>query len=317
VIEARGLTKHYGATVAVDDLSFDVRPGHVTGFLGPNGSGKSTTMRMVLGLDRPDAVRVTVNGRPYHDLPWPLREVGGLLESKAVHPGRSAANHLLALAHTNDIPGRRVDDVLELVGLSSVARKRAGKFSLGMSQRLGIAAALLGDPGVLLFDEPVNGLDPEGILWVRTFLRRLAAEGRAVFVSSHLMSEMSLTADHVVVIGRGKLIADQPMADFVASSSSRSVRVCTPDPERLVPALRAADAGVENAGEGRLVVTGMTAPDVGTMAARLGVTLHELTPQSGSLEDAFMELTRGSVEFRAEEIEPPPADVAGSSPGHP
>ena len=244
MIEARALTKRYGATLAVDGLSFDVRPGQVTGFLGPNGSGKSTTMRMVMGLDRPDGGSVTVDGRRYHDLPWPLREVGGLLESKAVHPGRSAYNHLWALAQTNDIPSPRVDDLLELVGLTAVGRKRAGKFSLGMTQRLGIAAALLGDPGVLLFDEPINGLDPEGILWVRNLLKRLAAEGRAVFVSSHLMSEMALTADHLVVIGRGKLIADQPVADFVGQSSGASVRVRTPTPEPLTAAITGAGAQV-------------------------------------------------------------------------
>src|SRR5271169_4666981 len=220
VIEAKGLTKRYGDTVAVDHLSFEVRPGQVTGFLGPNGSGKSTTMRMVMGLDRPDGGSVMVDGRKYHDLPWPLREVGGLLESKAVHPGRSAYNHLWALAQTNDIGAGRVHEVLELVGLSGVARKRAGKFSLGMTQRLGIAAALLGDPGVLLFDEPINGLDPEGILWVRTLLKRLASEGRAVFVSSHLMTEMALTADHLVVIGRGRLIADQTVAEMSARPAS-------------------------------------------------------------------------------------------------
>jgi ABC-2 type transport system ATP-binding protein len=301
VIKARALTKHYGPTLAVDALSFDVHPGQVTGFLGPNGSGKSTTMRMVLGLDRPDGGKVTVNGRRYHDLPWPLREVGGLLESKAIHPGRSARNHLWSLAETNDIPLGRVDHVLELVGLASVARKRAGRFSLGMTQRLGIAAALLGDPGVLLFDEPVNGLDPEGILWVRTLLKRLASEGRAVFVSSHLMSEMALTADHLVVIGRGRLIADQPVSEFVAHSSPQSVRVRTPRPDTLGRALRAAGARVDAQPDGALVVGDLAAADVGDLAARLGVALHELTPEAGSLEDAFMALTRESVEFRSED----------------
>jgi ABC-2 type transport system ATP-binding protein len=301
VIEARGLTKRYGSTVAVDDLSFDVRPGRVTGFLGPNGSGKSTTMRMVMGLDRPDAGRAAVNGRPYHDLPWPLREVGGLLESKAVHPGRSARSHLWAMAQTHGIPPGRVDEVLELVGLSAVARKRAGKFSLGMSQRLGIAAALLGDPDVVLFDEPVNGLDPEGILWVRTLLKRLAAEGRSVFVSSHLMSEMALTADHLIVIGRGRLIADEPVEKFVASSSRQSVRVKTPTPEPLRRALEEAGARIDDhRPDGTFTVTGLAAPAVGDLAAELGVALHELAPQAASLEDAFMELTRDSVEFRAE-----------------
>jgi ABC-2 type transport system ATP-binding protein len=303
VIEARGLSKRYGSTIAVDDLSFDVRPGRVTGFLGPNGSGKSTTMRMVMGLDRPDAGRVAVNGRRYHDLPWPLREVGGLLESKAMHPGRSARNHLWAMAQTNGIARGRVDEVLELVGLAGVARKRAGKFSLGMAQRLGIAAALLGDPGVLLFDEPVNGLDPEGILWVRTLLRRLAGEGRAVFVSSHLMSEMALTADHLVVIGRGRLIADQPVASFVGSSSNQSVRVKTPRPADLRRALEDAGARLDDDGpDGAFTVVGMGAPAIGDIAADLGIALHELAPQSASLEDAFMELTRDSVEFRAEDV---------------
>ena len=312
MIQARGLTKHYGSTVAVNDLSFDVVAGQVTGFLGPNGSGKSTTMRMVMGLDRPDGGGVTINGRPYRALPWPLREVGALLESKAIHPGRSAANHLWALAQTNDIPRARVDEVLELVGLSSVARKRAGKFSLGMTQRLGIAGALLGDPGVLLFDEPVNGLDPEGILWVRTLLRRLAAEGRAVFVSSHLMSEMALTADHLVVIGRGRLIADQPVAQFVAQSSRQSVRVRTPRPEELSAALVATGARVEPGEDGALVVTGTDAAAIGDLAAERGIALHELTLQAASLEDAFMELTRSSVEFRADESGPTGTHVHGA-----
>ncbi|MGA2519243.1 MAG: ATP-binding cassette domain-containing protein [Acidimicrobiales bacterium] len=302
MIEAKGLTKHYGDTLAVDALSFVVRPGQVTGFLGPNGSGKSTTMRMVLGLDKPDAGHVTVNGRVYHDLPWPLREVGGLLESKAIHPGRSAANHLWALAQTNDIPRGRVDEVLELVGLTSVARKRAGKFSLGMTQRLGIAAALLGDPGVLLFDEPVNGLDPEGILWVRNLLKHLAAEGRAVFVSSHLMSEMALTADHLVVIGRGHLIADESVAQFVAQSTRQSVRVRSPRLDQLTVLVNASGARVAAGDDGALVVTGMTAAAIGDLAAEHGIPVHELSPQGGSLEDAFMELTRASVEFHAENV---------------
>jgi ABC-2 type transport system ATP-binding protein len=307
VIEARGLTKRYGGTVAVDDLSFDVGAGQVTGFLGPNGSGKSTTMRMVMGIDRPDGGSVTIAGRRYHDLPWPLREVGGLLEAKAVHPGRSAYNHLWALAQTNDIPARRVDELLELVGLSAVARKRAGKFSLGMTQRLGIAAALLGDPGVLLFDEPINGLDPEGILWVRLLLKRLAAEGRAVFVSSHLMSEMALTADHLVVIGRGRLIADQAVADFVAQSSGAFVRVRTPRSDALVAAVKEAGGRVHTEADGALVVHGLAAADIGDLAAGLGIALHELAPRAASLEEAFMELTHESVEFRAEEAAPFPA----------
>jgi ABC-2 type transport system ATP-binding protein len=298
MIEARDLTKHYGPTVAVDHLSFEVRPGQVTGFLGPNGSGKSTTMRMIMGLDNPNAGRVTVNGRPYGSLPWPLREVGALLEAKSVHPGRSAYNHLWYLAQTNDIPRSRVDEVLQLVGLDSVARKRTGTFSLGMGQRLGIAAALLGDPGVLLFDEPVNGLDPEGIRWVRTLLRGLAAEGRTVFVSSHLMSEMALTADHLVVIGRGRLVAEQPVAEFIARSSGQQVRVRTPDPTKLVPALVEAGAQVSQEPDGSLDVDGLPAPDIGDLAAGLGVALHELTPQTASLEEAFMEMTHDSVEFQ-------------------
>jgi ABC-2 type transport system ATP-binding protein len=311
MIEARGLTKRYGETLAVDGLSFDVRPGQVTGFLGPNGSGKSTTMRMVMGLDRPDGGSVKVGGRRYHDLPWPLREVGGLLESKAVHPGRSAYNHLWALAQTNDIPAARVHELLELVGLAAVARKRAGKFSLGMTQRLGIAAALLGDPGVLLFDEPINGLDPEGILWVRTLLKRLASEGRAVFVSSHLMSEMALTADHLVVIGRGKLIADQPVADFVAQSSHASVRVRTPTPDPLIEAVIEAGGRVHPEPDGALVVNGLAAAAIGDLAAGLGIALHELAPHAASLEEAFMELTHESVEFRAEDVGATPAVAEG------
>jgi len=309
VIEARGLTKRYGDTLAVDGLSFVVRPGQVTGFLGPNGSGKSTTMRMIMGLDRPNGGSVTVGGRRYHDLPWPLREVGGLLESKAVHPGRSAYNHLWALAQTNDIAPERVHELLELVGLAAVARKRAGKFSLGMTQRLGIAAALLGDPGVLLFDEPINGLDPEGILWVRTLLKRLAAEGRAVFVSSHLMSEMALTADHLVVIGRGRLIADQPVAAFVAQSSRASVRVRTPKPDVLTVAMVGAGGRVHPEPDGALVVSGLEAAAIGDMAAGLGVALHELAPHAASLEEAFMELTHESVEFRADDVSASPAET--------
>jgi len=297
VIEARGLTKRFGDVVAVDDLSFDVRPGTVTGFLGPNGSGKSTTMRMIMGLDVPVSGTVTVSGRRYHDLPWPLREVGALLEAKAIHPGRSARAHLLMLARSNAIPRARVDEVLELVGLTAVARKRAGKFSLGMGQRLGIAAALLGDPGVLLFDEPVNGLDPEGIRWVRTLCKKLAGEGRTVFVSSHLMAEMALTADHLVVIGKGKMIAETSVAEFVARSSRQSVKVRTPSPHELTDAVTSAGGTVIADPDGSMTVTGMSAPAVGDLAASQGVALHELTPVA-SLEDAFMELTDEAVEFR-------------------
>jgi ABC-2 type transport system ATP-binding protein len=297
VIEARGLTKRFGDVLAVDGLSFDVLPGRVTGFLGPNGSGKSTTMRMAMGLDSPTAGDVTVAGRRYHDLPWPLREVGGLLEANAIHPGRSARSHLRALALSNAIDRHRVDEVLELVGLTAVAGKRVGKYSLGMAQRLGIAAALLGDPPVLLFDEPVNGLDPEGIRWVRTLCRGLAAEGRTVFISSHLMAEMALTADHLVVIGKGRLIAEMPVAEFVARSSSQSVRVRTPAPERLAQALGPAKAIVVPQPDGSMTVTGMVAADIGDLAAALGIAVHELTPVA-SLEDAFMELTNDAVEFR-------------------
>ena len=300
MIEARGLTKRYGTTVAVDDLSFEVRPGQVTGFLGPNGSGKSTTMRMIMGLDHPSAGSVTVNGRRYGDLPRPLREVGALLEAKAIHPGRSAYNHLWCLAQTNGIPRSRVDAVLELVGLADVARRRAGAFSLGIGQRLGMAAALLGDPGVLLFDEPVNGLDPEGIRWVRNLLKGLAAEGRTVFVSSHLMSEMALTADHLVVIGRGRLIADLPVQEFIAQSSRQYVRARSPEPARLAELLRSAGATVVAETDGSLTVTGLAMADVGEVAARNQVVLHELSPQAGSLEDAFMELTNDSVEYRGD-----------------
>jgi len=314
VIEARGLTKHYGDTTAVRDLSFDVRPGQVTGFLGPNGSGKSTTMRMIMGLDRPDAGRVTVNGHVYRDLHWPLREVGALLEAKAIHPGRSAFDHLWALAQTNGIPRSRVTAVLDEVGLESVARKRAGKFSLGMGQRLGIAAALLGDPGVLLFDEPVNGLDPEGIRWVRHLLRGLAAEGRTVFVSSHLMSEMALTADQLVVIGRGRLIAEMPVAEFIACNSRQFVRVRTStvtELTELTDALARAGAQVVD-DDGAICVTGPCAAEIGDLAASTGVTLHELSPQMASLEDAFMELTRDSVEFHVHDDD---ADHPGAAGG--
>jgi ABC-2 type transport system ATP-binding protein len=297
MIEARGLTKRFGKVQAVDDLSFDVHPGRVTGFLGPNGSGKSTTMRMIMGLDAPNSGSVKVLGRAYHDLPWPLHEVGGLLEAKGIHPGRSARAHLLALAHSNSISRARVDEVLELVGLTSVARKRAGKFSLGMGQRLGIAAALLGDPPVLLFDEPVNGLDPEGIRWVRTLCKHLAAEGRTVFISSHLMAEMALTADDLVVIGRGKLIVQTSMSDFLARSSRQSVRLRTPSMEKLADALRKEGGIVLAEPDGSASVTGMSAPDIGDLALSLGIAIHELAPVA-SLEDAFMELTDDTVEFR-------------------
>jgi ABC-2 type transport system ATP-binding protein len=301
VIEAKALMKRYGDKLAVDNLSFEVRPGIVTGFLGPNGSGKSTTMRMVMGLDRPNKGEVTVNGRHYAELAWPLREVGALLEAKAIHPGRSARAHLLMLAQTNHLPARRVDEVLDVVGLTSVAGQRAGKFSLGMGQRLGIAAALLGDPGVLLFDEPVNGLDPDGIRWVRNLLRGLAKEGRTVFVSSHLMSEMALTADQVVVIGRGRLIAQTSVDELTEQSSGRYVRVRSPELTRLREALDLAGATTSLDDDGSLAVRGLPAPEIGEIALTLEVTLHELAPQSASLEEAFMELTEQSIEYRGSE----------------
>jgi ABC-2 type transport system ATP-binding protein len=311
MIEVRGLTKRYGEKLAVNDLTFGIEPGKVTGFLGPNGAGKTTTMRLILGLDYPDAGTVTVNGRKYADLAYPMREVGALLEAKAVHGGRSAYNHLLCLAQTNNLPKRRVGEVLELVGLSDVARKRSKGFSLGMSQRLGIAATLLGDPQVLMFDEPVNGLDPEGILWIRNLMKALASEGRTVFVSSHLMSEMENTADHLIVIGKGELIADCTMAEFIARSSGAAVRVRTPSPDQLVLAI-AAEGGSAAAGtDGTLLVRGMTADRVGDVAFEKGIRLHELTTVRASLEEAFMELTADSVEYHAGL----PAQAAAASTG--
>jgi ABC-2 type transport system ATP-binding protein len=300
VIEVSGVTKRYRDTVAVNDLSFEVKPGQVTGFLGPNGSGKSTTMRMIMGLDAPDSGSATVNGRMYRDLPIPLREVGALLEAKAIHPGRSAYNHLLYLATSNDIPLSRIDVVLEMVGLTEVAKKRAGKFSLGMGQRLGIAGALLGDPEVLLFDEPINGLDPEGILWVRNLLKRLASEGRTVFVSSHLMSEMALTADHLVVIGRGRLISTGSVDEFISQSTDQFVRVRTPratELGRLLLAQGIQGIQVTSEDDGALSVGGISAVEIGDLALAFGIALHELSPQMASLEDAFMELTRDAVEY--------------------
>jgi ABC-2 type transport system ATP-binding protein len=297
MIRAVRLSKHYGRTTAVDDLSFDVRAGVVTGFLGPNGSGKSTTMRMVMGLDRPDGGSVTIDGRPYHELPWPLREVGALLEATAVHPGRSARNHLLSLAQTNAIPRSRVDEVLDQVGLTAVAQRRVGKFSLGMSQRLGIASALLGDPEVLLFDEPINGLDPEGILWVRTLLKSLAGEGRTIFVSSHLMTEMALTATDLVVIGRGRLIADTTVQDFINSNTEATVRVRSPEAGRLADAISGGGASVAHNKDGSLLVTGATPARIGDLAQRAGIALHELSPVQASLEEVFMELTSDAVDY--------------------
>jgi ABC-2 type transport system ATP-binding protein len=300
MIEVRGLTKRYGEKIAVNDLTFGIEPGKVTGFLGPNGAGKTTTMRLILGLDYPDAGTVTVNGQLYRDMANPMREVGALLEAKAVHGGRSAYSHLLCLAQTNNLPKRRVGEVLELVGLSEVARKRSKGFSLGMSQRLGIAATLLGDPNMLMFDEPVNGLDPEGILWIRNLMKALAAEGRTVFVSSHLMSEMENTADHLIVIGRGKLIADCSMTEFIARSTGSAVRVRTPSPDQLVLAIAAKGGTATTEPDGTLLVRDMATDVVGDIAFEQGIRLHELTAMRASLEEAFMELTADSVEYRAE-----------------
>jgi len=299
MIEVRGLTKRYGTKTAVDSLTFDIEPGQVTGFLGPNGAGKTTTMRCILGLDYPDEGTVTVGGKSYPDLAYPMREVGALLDAKAVHGGRSARNHLLCLAQTNSLPKRRVGEVLELVGLTEVAGKRSKGFSLGMSQRLGIAGTLLGDPKVLMFDEPVNGLDPEGILWIRNLMRALAAEGRTVFVSSHLMSEMEHTADRLIVIGRGKLIADCTMREFIAGSSGASVRVRTPSTEQLVRAVTAKGATAATEDDGSIEVRGMTTEQLGDLAFGEGIRLHELTTVRASLEEAFMELTASSVEYHA------------------
>ncbi len=304
MIEVSGVTKRYGDKTAVEDLTFEVRPGVVTGFLGPNGSGKSTTMRLILGLDAPNSGHTTVNGRPYRDHAAPLHEVGALLEARSVHTGRSAFNHLLALAQTHGIPRRRVTELIDMVGLAEVAGKRAGGFSLGMGQRLGIASALLGDPRTVMLDEPVNGLDPEGIQWVRVLLKSLASEGRTVFVSSHLMSEMALTAEHLIVIGRGKLIADTSVEDFVHGASKRSVRVRSPQAERLAELLAGPEVKVEAAAPSVIEVTGLSSEQVGTTAAEQGIVLYELSPQTASLEEAFMELTREAVEFRGEADRP-------------
>jgi ABC-2 type transport system ATP-binding protein len=325
MIEVRGLTKRYGDKLAVDHLNFTVEPGRVTGFLGPNGAGKSTTMRLVLGLDHPTAGTATINGKPYEDLANPLRTVGALLEAKSLHGGRSARNHLLFLAQTQGLPRSRVDEVLGLVGLQEVANKRAGGFSLGMSQRLGIAAAMLGNPQVLLLDEPVNGLDPEGVLWIRNLMKQLAAEGRTILVSSHLMNEMAVTADYLIVIGRGMLITQSTTEDVIARSTDTSVRVRTPQAERLTELITAAGGhaapgengkGAPNGtgsgnGAGLLTVTGLTAARIGEIAAAGSVVLHELTPLA-SLEEAFMELTSGSIEFGR--VEPARVDAAQGRP---
>ncbi|HEX3814421.1 MAG TPA: ATP-binding cassette domain-containing protein [Mycobacteriales bacterium] len=303
MIEAQGLSKRYGDKLAVDSLDFTVRPGIVTGFLGPNGAGKSTTMRMILGLDRPTAGWVTVNGKPYAQHPAPLGEVGALLEAKAVHTSRTAYNHLRALALTHGISRRRVEEVIDLVGLGEVARKRTGGFSLGMGQRLGIATALLGDPATLLLDEPVNGLDPEGIRWVRDLLKGLAAEGRTVFLSSHLMSEMALTADHVIVVGRGRLIADVSVSELIASSSTNLVRVRTPHSARLRDLLSGPGITATAKESDVLEISGLPAEDIGQRALDNGIVLYELTPMQASLEEAFMEMTRDSVEFHADTVD--------------
>ncbi|MFE1047430.1 ABC transporter ATP-binding protein [Streptomyces olivaceus] len=316
MIEIEGLTKRYGEKVAVNNLSFTVRPGIITGFLGPNGAGKSTTMRMVLGLDRPTSGDVRIDGKHYDQLKDPLTYIGALLEAKAWHGGRSAYNHLLCLAQSNGIPASRVREVLDTVGLTAVARKKTKGFSLGMGQRLGIAGALLGDPRMLMFDEPVNGLDPEGIHWIRNLMKTLAAQGRTVFVSSHLMSEMALTADHLVVIGQGRLLADTSMAEFIAENSRSYVRIRTPQREQLLDALQGAGIKVAEPGAEVLEVDGDISQAVGELAARHQIVLHELSPQRASLEEAFMQLTAESVEYHAHDGQPPGAAV-GQQPGQP
>jgi ABC-2 type transport system ATP-binding protein len=304
VIEVHQLTKTFGATTAVDHVDFTVRPGLVTGFLGPNGAGKSTTMRMSVGLDRPTSGEARVDGVPYRRLRDPLRRVGVLLDAKAVHSGRTAREHLRAMAATHGIATARVDEVIALTGLQSVARRRVGGFSLGMGQRLGIAAALLGDPQTLILDEPVNGLDPEGVVWVRTLARHLAAEGRTVFLSSHLMSEMAQTADHIIVLGRGRIIADAPVGEIIAQSTGGAVTVRSPQTAGLTAALTAAGGTVSTAADGALLVSGLPAPRIGELAAQERIVLHELTPVAGSLEQAYMELTQGETEY-----------VSGGAPG--
>jgi ABC-2 type transport system ATP-binding protein len=299
MIELEGLTKRYGEKLAVNNLTFTVRPGMVTGFLGPNGAGKSTTMRMMLGLDRPTTGDVRIDGKHYDHLKDPLKYIGALLDAKAMHGGRSAFNHLLCLAQSNGIPKRRVAEVLDTVGLTAVAKKKAKGFSLGMGQRLGIAGALLGDPRILMFDEPVNGLDPEGIHWIRNLMKSLAAQGRTVFASSHLMSEMALTAEHLVVIGQGRLLADTSMADFIEQNSRSYIRIRSPQRERLLDVLHEAGVTVVESGSGALEVDGGKAEQIGELAAQHQLVLHELSPQQASLEEAFMQLTAESVEYHA------------------
>lgn len=317
MIELQGLTKRYGDKTAVDHLTFTVRPGVVTGFLGPNGAGKSTTMRMLLGLDAPTSGDVRIDGKHYAQLSEPLKHIGALLDAKSIHGGRTAYNHLLCIAQSNRIPTRRVNEVLETVGLTAVARKRSKGFSLGMGQRLGIAAALLGDPEILMFDEPVNGLDPEGIHWIRNLMKGLAAQGRTVFVSSHLMSEMALTAEHLIVIGRGRLLADTSMADFIERNSRSYVRVRTPQPERLKDLLAEAGHATATAPDGSFEVTGAEAAQLGELAAEHQVVLHELSPQRASLEEAFMQLTAESVEYHAHGAVTPGGSVPPVQPGQP
>ncbi|MGZ0712645.1 ABC transporter ATP-binding protein (plasmid) [Coraliomargarita sp. W4R53] len=302
MIVAENLSKSFGAKHAVKDVSFTVQPGKVTGFLGPNGAGKSTTMRLIVGLDRPTSGRVTVNDRRYSQLPSPLTEVGVLLDAKAVHTGRSARNHLRAMAATHGIPLSRVDEVIEIAGLTSVARKRAGGFSLGMGQRLGIAAALLGDPHTLILDEPVNGLDPEGVLWVRQFVRHAASQGKTVLLSSHLMSEMAVTADHIIVLGRGQVLADAPVSEIVSRWTSTSVRVRSPHADRVAACLARDGVSMVQVDREVLEVSGISAAEIGDTAAASGLTLHELTPTSGSLEEAYLALTGDDVEYKTKEI---------------
>jgi len=299
MIEIQHLSKRYGSKLAVDDITFTVRPGLVTGFLGPNGAGKSTTMRVIMGLDRPTTGTTTVNGRPYAEHRDPLRQVGALLEAKAVHTGRSAYNHLSELAATHGIAKSRVAEVIEMTGLEQVAGKRVGGFSLGMGQRLGIAAALLGDPQTLILDEPVNGLDPEGVMWVRQLTRRLAGQGRTVFLSSHLMSEMAQTADHVIVLGRGRVLANAPITEILAGAAAQRVKVRTPTPQQLLDAIAGPNTTVQRTADGALDVTGVPVTKIGEAAAAAGVVLHELTPLTASLEEAYLELTQDEVEYHS------------------
>ncbi|MBD0736564.1 ABC transporter ATP-binding protein [Streptomyces sp. CBMA29] len=314
MIELQGLTKRYGDKTAVDNLTFTVRPGVVTGFLGPNGAGKSTTMRMMLGLDNPTAGNVRIDGKHYAQLSEPLKYIGALLDAKAIHGGRTAYNHLLCLAQSNRIPRHRVDEVLETVGLTAVAKKRSKGFSLGMGQRLGIAGALLGDPEILMFDEPVNGLDPEGIHWIRNLMKGLAAQGRTVFVSSHLMSEMALTAEHLIVIGRGRLMADTSMADFIEKNSRSYVRIRTPQPERLKDVLATAGFTPVTTSDGTFEIQDGDTAQLGELAAQHQLVLHELSPQRASLEEAFMQLTADSVEYHAGGVLAPPPGPGGAAP---